>query len=102
MRGFDDVLTKTINEVIRNVFEDETAKIIFEYLNESNSKNLDEKVRVFTNALPKILGVGSVIIEDLILETLYSKYGSELKWRKGYRFADYIIELRDQTRKGES
>ena len=91
--SFDDIVTKTIIDVIRNVFKDDTAEVILEYFKDHNSKKLDERLRIFTDDLPKILGTGSVIIEDLILETLYSKFESELKWKKDYRFEKYVIEL---------
>jgi hypothetical protein len=52
--------------------------------------------------LPKVLGSGSIIIEDLILETLYSKYNLDIVWKKDYRFADYLTNLRKQTTKEPS
>jgi len=94
---FDDVFDETVDEVIKNVFEDKAAKSILGHFTGSNSEELDGKVKVLTDSLPKILGAGFVIIEDLILETLYLKYGSELKRKKGYGFRNYIMELRDQA-----
>jgi len=99
--SFDGLLTETITEVVRNVFDDEIAEIILKYLKENTSGRLDEKVKIFADALPKILGVGSVIIEDLILETLYCKCALELQWKKGYKFTDYIMVLSKQFRNGE-
>ncbi len=96
---FDEVFDETVDEVIKNVFEDKAAKSILIYFKESDSQELNEKVRVLTESLPKILGAGSVIIEDLILEALYLKYGMELRRRKGYGFTNYIMELRDRTGK---
>ena len=83
---FEDVLRGTINEVIRDVFEDETAGVILRNLKDMDSQNAEKNVELFSDALSKILGVGSVIIEDLILETLYLKYGLELKQKKNYGF----------------
>ena len=94
---FDEVFEETVDEVIKNVFEDKAAKTILVYFNESNSQEFEQKVRALTGSLPKILGAGSVIIEDLILEALYLKYGLELRRRKGYGFRNYIMELRDRT-----
>ncbi len=94
---FDDVFNETVDEVIKNVFEDKAAKSILGHFTESNSEELDEKVKVLTDSLPKILGAGFVIVEDLILETLYLKCGRELKRRKGHGFRSYIMELRDGT-----
>ena len=64
-------------------------------MNKNDSKTLDEKLRILEGVLPKILEEGYVIIEDLILETLYSKYGLNSVFEKD-KFTDYIIELRKQ------
>jgi hypothetical protein len=101
MPTFDDVVMQTIDEVVRNVFEDKTAETIFRYSGEAGSENVDDRVRAFAGSLPKILGTGSVIIEDLILETLYSRLGLELQWKKDYGFTDYVIELKNWTERGE-
>ena len=99
--SFDDIVTEAIAEVIENIFEDGTSKIILKFLDEDEKGTIDQKVKNFAAALPEILGSGSVIIEDLILEKLYSKLGLEFRWKEDYRFHDYIIELR-QTERRES
>ena len=38
MQKFDDVLIGTIDEVVRNVFKDDIAEVIFQYLKESGQK----------------------------------------------------------------
>ncbi len=97
MSTFDDVVMHTIDEVVRSVFEDEIAETIFRFSTEKSSGRVNDRVRAFADSLPKILGTGSVIIEDLILETLYSKLGLKLEWKKDYRFPDYITDLKKQT-----
>ena len=82
-----------VDEVVRNVFKDETAKVILKSLENPSSGTLPERLQIFTDALPKILGVGSVIIEDLILETLHSKLNLEFQWKKDYTFREYVMEL---------
>ena len=84
---------ETIDEVVRNVFDDKTAEMILESYKDSSSEKLDERLQMFTDTLSKILGVGSIIIQDLILESLYSKFGLELQRKKDYTFAEYILEL---------
>jgi hypothetical protein len=92
--GFDVLFTETISEILRNVFEDETSKIIMDYL-EKNSleKNAYEKAKALADILPKILGVGSAIIEDLAIETLHTKCGLVLERKKDFKFADYVANL---------
>ena len=94
MPEFNDLVIETIEEVIRNVFKDDIADIIFRHLERSNPKPFDKKIQIFSEALPKILGIGHTIIEDLILETLYAKCKVEIVWRKKFSFTDYVRELR--------
>ena len=98
MLSFEDTVKQTIKEIIGNVFEDdEVVESIFQYFNKTRSNAMDENAQILTDTLPKILGSGSIIIEDLILETLYSKYNLDIVWKKDYHFADYLTDLRKQT-----
>jgi hypothetical protein len=98
MLSFEDTVKQTIKDIIRNVFEDdEVVESIFQYFNKTRSNAMEEHAHILTDALPTILGSGSIIIEDLILETLYSKYNLDIVWKKDYRFADYLTDLRKQT-----
>lgn len=99
MPSFNDTIMETIEEVMRDVLDDDKAEIIIQYLDKSSSKMLDERIEIFADALPKILDVGHIIIEDLILETLYSKYGLDLVRNSDHKFTDYIMELRKQTKR---
>jgi len=96
----DDLLLEIIDDVLKQVFGKTSAKIILRNAKKSYSLKWEEipkRVQVFSDALRNILGSsGGVIIEDLILETLYSKLDLEFEWKKGYRFSDYIKELRSR------
>ena len=103
MLSFEDTVKQTIKEIIRNVFEDdEVVESIFQYFNKTRYNAMDENAQILTDTLPKILGSGSIIIEDLIIETLYSKYNLDIVWKKDYNFADYLTDLRRQTKKEPS
>ena len=103
MLSFEDTVKQTIKEIIRNVFEDdEVVESIFQYFNKTSTNVIDENAQILSHALPKVLGSGSIIIEDLILETLYSKYNLDIVWKKDYRFTDYLTDLRRQTTKESS
>jgi len=94
----DDLLLETIGDVLRQVFGENSAKIILRNMKKSYSLKWEEipkRAQVFSDALRNLLGSGGVIIEDLILETLYSKLELKFEWKKGYRFSDYIKELRN-------
>jgi hypothetical protein len=98
MQSYNDVVLETIEEVILNVFEEDTKEILFQFLDGSNPKNIYEKIHFFSRSLPKILSESHVIIEDMILETLYSKYRIEFTLKKDFQFLDYIIDLGRQVR----
>ena len=93
MLKLEKLILETVNEVIRNVFDDEVADMLLRYLDEYNHLSIDERLRLFDETLPKIFGSGAVIIEDLILETLYSKMGIRLEKREK-DFVESINDLR--------
>ena len=96
---FNDALAEAVSEVIRNVFGDEMAGNILKYFDNGSSRNLGETLKIFEDALQRILGVGSAITEDLILETLHSKFGLRLDMEKGCEFAECIMELKARLEK---
>ncbi len=92
----DRLVLKTIEDVLINVFGAKTFEKMVRVMEENFSINWDEiphKSEVFSRALKEMLGVGSIIIEDLIIEILYINFGLELRWKKGFTFSDYINEL---------
>lgn len=93
MPKLEKLILEIVNEVIGNVFDDEIADMLLSYLDEHDNLSIDERLRLFDEILPKILGSGAVIIEDLILETLYSKMGIRLKGREK-DFVESINDLR--------
>ncbi len=98
MPSFEDTVNATIAEILRNVFEDDAVvDALFPYFAASPPKELTNPQPITPDPLPKILGSGAVILEDLILETLYTKYNRHLIRKKEYRFADYLQELRTHT-----
>ncbi len=98
MPSFEDTVNATITEILRNVFEDDAVvDTLFPYFAVPHPQKLDAPRPITPDPLPKILGSGAVILEDLILETLYAKYHRHLVRKKDYRFADYLQELRTHT-----
>ena len=89
----EKVLVETIDEVVGNVFGEKTAKIILQYLKEKGSETVLQRVESFSDALPRILGRGSAVVEDLILDTLCLKCGLKLERKEGCGFIDYVKEL---------
>lgn len=100
----DYVLLMVINNILEDIFGKKARALILQAMEKKYSfkwRELPDKVQVFSDALHEMLGKGSVIIEDLIRETVYAKLNVDFKWKEGYRFSDYINELRITTQKSE-
>jgi len=92
----EGLILKTIEEVLINIFGKKTFnKILF--IMKSNYalewKEIPKRSKDFSVALHQILGTGSIIVEDLIIESLYNNLGMELPQRKDASFSDYIDHL---------
>ena len=74
----DDEVSKVIDEVLRQIFGDEAALLIYKYLENRYSLRQDEiieKIDVFARGLKEFLRSGAYVIEMKILEEIYSSYG---------------------------
>jgi hypothetical protein len=95
-KDYDAQIQKMIQNVMLDVFGEKSLNKIRQILKENYSlewQDIPEKSEAFSSALKEILGKGALIIEDLIVENLYSSYGKELQWRKDFSFSDYILSL---------
>jgi len=91
------MISGVAEEVMLNIFGRKALDNILRAMREKYFLDLEEmpeRPDVFSEALRRIIGVGSVIIEDLIVENLYMKIGLEFRWKKNYVFSDYIKEIR--------
>jgi hypothetical protein len=92
----NEVILKTVRDVFLNVFGEKSFKRMLQVMKESYAldwQDIPERSQVFSSALKDILGHGSIIIEDLIVENLYISFGKELMWKKEFSFSDYITQL---------
>lgn len=93
----DEVINGVVKEVMLSIFGRRGVEGILRVLRGKYGLDLDDvadKPHLFSEALHEIIGVSSVIIEDLIIENLYMKLGLEFRWKKGYKFSDYINEVK--------
>ena len=91
MQVFEENLSKITFEVFDNIFGAELSSTLLKNIKESSVNGI---IEFFTETLPIILDPeGSLIIEDLVLETLYMKSGIELERKKSDTFRDYVIAL---------
>ncbi|MEM2913195.1 MAG: hypothetical protein QXR06_02495 [Candidatus Bathyarchaeia archaeon] len=96
-KGANKLIDETVEEIMLNVFGKRTFERILRIMREKYSlkiNKISEKPQVFSKALRGIVGDNSIIIEDLIVESLYLKIGLKSRWKKNYSFSDYIKEIR--------
>jgi hypothetical protein len=92
-----DLLPNMVEETLEQVFEEDGAKIICDYVKNKchlKREEIAEKPEVFSSGLRRLLGSGASVIEILILKNLYCMIGLTFVEKKGYEFSDYIKELR--------
>jgi len=92
-----DLLLSAVDETINQIFKEEGAKIIFDFIESKCHLKLEEiveKPEVFSVGLERMLKSGAIVIEKMILKNLYSKLGLKFEEKEGYEFSDYIKELR--------
>jgi hypothetical protein len=92
-----DLLPNMVEETLEQVFEEDGAKIICDYVKNKchlKREEIVKKPEVFSSGLRRLLGSGSSVIEILILKNLYCMIGLTFVEKKGYEFSDYIKELR--------
>jgi len=95
----DDLLMNTVDETLKQVFKEAGAKVIYsfiEYKCHLKREEIAEKIEDFAAGLEGLLGSGAAVIEKLILENLCSKLRLSYGEKEGYRFSDYIKELREK------
>jgi hypothetical protein len=94
MGSFDDLFLETSEEALRQVFGEKVAEVVLQRVLNSSRGDDPDRVKGFSEALPRVLGSGAVAIERLILKHLYYKFELHLEQKYGYYFMDYIEELK--------
>ena len=99
----DDLLVSAVDETLKQVFREAGAKVVYNYLKNNSDLKLEEiaeKPQVFLASLRRLLGSGASVIENLILQNLYSKLDLKFEEEKGYEFSDYIKRSQLMKRPG--
>ncbi len=102
---FDECLLEVINDVLVQVLGETAAEFIVEFAvfktlkRDETRISFEEDAKTFVNTLQGILGTGSMPIEKMIIEQLYSKLNIEFKEKSNYTFSDYIKELKKRVEK---
>jgi len=95
-RSLEALLRKTINDTLKLIFNSKSAGIILRKAEERGflKSAKSEDIEVFSVVLRELLGSSSLMIEEAILRSLHSKLGLKFIEKAGYRFSDYVNELK--------
>jgi hypothetical protein len=99
-KTFEECFVEAINDGLK-VLGESGKQMIFFYLENNYSVKRDEitkKPETFATGLEKIFHAGALVIEKLIVESLYSKLGLTYEEKKNYAFGDYVKQAREQSK----
>ena len=71
-------VSKIIDRVLRQVFGNEATHLIYRYLETNYSvkqNEISDKIELFSKGLEEFLKSGAYVVEQKILEDIYSSYG---------------------------
>ena len=94
---FDKLVLEAVDEGLKVLGESGRQMLFFHLENSYSIKKPDipRKPEAFAEGLEKIFGVGSFIIEKLIIESLCSKLGLKYEEKRDYSFRDYLKEVKE-------
>jgi type I restriction-modification system DNA methylase subunit len=95
----EDKISKIIDRVLRQVFGEEALLLIYRYLENKYSvkqNEISEKIDVFTKGLEEFLSSGAYVIEQKILEDIYSSYGllRRLELERAREECDFVSQVK--------
>jgi hypothetical protein len=94
----NDLLPTATDEAVKQVFKEAGAKVIYNFIENKchlTLKDIADKPEDFSAGLERLLGSAAPVIEKMILQNLFGKLELEFVEKEGYRFSDYIKELRE-------
>ena len=102
---FTKSLVETIDTRLKHIFGETATSVIYSYLQTSYSlpqEKIPERLDTFADGLNEFLSSGARVVEKVILEDLYCNFGQKFKVKEGYRFTDYITELKTKIEDDKS
>jgi len=96
-RDWNSFFAETVDETLKQIFKEDGAKVIYEFLENNfrlKLKEVADNPEVFSASLERLMVSAAQVIEKMILKNLYSRTGLNFEEKLGYEFLDYITELR--------
>lgn len=100
----EDKISKIVDRVLKGVFGEEATRLIYRYLESNHSLKRDEipeKIDVFSKGLEEFLSSGAHVVEQKILDDIYSSYGllRRLELERIKEEQDFVGQIRLLTQK---
>jgi hypothetical protein len=102
---FDGLLLQAIDRTLRYTFGDVSTDVIYDYLEKKGCgvREIPQKLDVFSEGLRNVIGTGSSrsflgvasIVEETILEILYTELKIEFNRQNPASFEDQVNKLRE-------
>lgn len=95
---FNELVLECIDEVMKEIFGERGAQLIFDCLNREGSlrrEGIPERLEVFTRGLREFLGSGAAVVEQAVLKILYSNLGEQYSNTEGNNFTDCVTDLKN-------
>ena len=95
----DKSLIRSVDEVLKEIFGEAGAKIIYAYLWDNYSlrqEEIPEKLKDFEKGLKKLLSSGAWVTERMVLKNLYTGFGLEYRNETDHSFLERIAKLKEQ------
>jgi len=100
--GLYDILLEAPLDVLGKVLAEKPARLILGHL-EKTKPSLEHDgeagFEAYSDIMCGFLGSGSTIVEKLILKALFTRFELNFTEKKGYRFQDYMKELKEECKR---
>jgi len=103
---FEKLFMEAVDESLKSLGES-CRQMVFFHLENTYSvkrKDIPKKPKAFAEGLEKIFGEGALVLEKIVVKTLYSKLGLEYEDKKAFVFMDYLrdfITIKEEQNKSE-
>jgi len=94
---FEEAFVDSIVSILSDIFGKKSTDLMLSTMSEEYSltmENVPKKIKLFSMILNRIIGTSHIIIEDLIVETTYSKMGINFEPKKGVDFVQRLEDLK--------
>jgi hypothetical protein len=100
----ENKIPQIVDRVLKQVFGEEAAHLIYGYIENRYSLKQDEiaeKIDLFAKGLEEFLSSGAYVIEQKILEDIYSSYGllRRLELERTQEEWDFVGQVKSLMRK---